>query len=95
MDRSFVIESAKTPKSNLRPHPGRYISKTPNGAVRKMFTTLSKGKHANLTITCRETTRGSAGKSYTYRVKRINNETVVEINGEDIVFKYSTKTKAL
>lgn len=95
MDRSFVIESVHHGKSKLRPHQGRYISKTPSGAAKKMFTTVSNGKYKTLKITCRESTQGSAKKSYTYRVTRVKNETVVVLDDVEVTFKYSTKIKAV
>lgn len=94
-DRSFEIHSVKHGKTMMKFNPGRYISKTPSGAARKMFFNVSDGKKRVLVITCKETTRGSNGKSYTYKVSRVKNDTDVVLDGKQVVFKYSTKTKAV
>jgi len=102
--RSFTVVSVKTSdgkekgKSNLG---GRFLSSTPSGASRKAATRVcreSKIKgQCSLVVTVRETTRGSLGKEYSYRVNRIKlrNPDVVMRDGKEVVYKYTTKVKAL
>lgn len=63
--RSFTIVSAEV----AQPANSRYISKTPyraaGKATRILFRNAPKGKH-QIRFTLEETTRGSAGKRYTY-----------------------------
>lgn len=97
MSRSFVIVSAKTSKNtSLRTSPGRYISDTPSSAAKKMFSTINQSKkHKTLTITCRETTAGSLKKEYAYKITKVANKQEVIIDGVPVVFKFTTKTKAV
>lgn len=100
--RSFTIVSASTHKGHVKGKEnldGRYISRTPAGAVRKAASQICrnskiKGQCA-LNISLRETTRGSKGKQYSYSVKRVKDPVTVVRKGVEITFKYRTKVKAL
>ena len=98
-DRSFTIVSIKNGAKIVRYNDGRFISKNPGSAVSKVFTKAyhhlgTKGP-LTLTITIRETTQGSHKKEYTYRVKKVANKQVVEINGEEITFNFSTHVRSI
>ena len=103
MSRSFEVVKMnnKSPKKT-----GRYVSETPNSAVRKAFNELmrqsksksksksSKGK--KMVLTLRETTAGCDKKEYTYKVTRVvlKEPRVVELkNGDQIVYRYDTKVE--
>ena len=91
--RSFAIESSN---AGVSLNSGRYISSTPSGAARKMFSQLNRasGKN-NITLVLRETTKGSKNKNFKYNVKRVNEPTTIERGGETITFNFSTKVKAV
>jgi len=75
-------------------HGGRFISKTPDGAAKKAYSSLKCKTTCDIKI--QETTQGSKKKIYEYRVKRIKNNQVVDFKGGDeVVFKYIIKTKSL
>ena len=98
--RSFTIESIKkTTGTSVRYTEGRFISDTPSGAARKVFTKAyhhlkAKGP-LTLKIKIRETTQGSAKKEYDYKVSRKSETTEVERNGEVIVYNFTTKIKSI
>ena len=97
--RSFTVEAIYKAGKKSRISGGRYISETPSGAAKKAFSQAyrhmnSKGR-LTLEVHVRETTQGSAHKTFKYKVAKKNESTEVEINGETIVFKYQTKTKAI
>lgn len=95
--RSFTVLSASKPDGNTVPASGgRYISSIPYNAVKKAFSRISKETGQNiLYITIKETTRGSTGKEYIYKVTKEEKETSVTINGEEITFRYTVKVKSV
>jgi hypothetical protein len=96
--RSFTIVSIKTTTGKINYTEGRFISSTPSGAARKMFTQAyryKKGQVKSMKITLRETTQNSNKKEYTYRITKKAEKTVVERDGEEITFNYTTKIKSL
>ena len=97
--RSFVIHAVtKVDGSRVNFPAGRYISENggPGDAVRKMFTQINRERgHRALKITVRESTRGSAHKTFKYKVSKVNQRTEVELDGETVVFKFTTKVKAV
>ena len=99
MSRSFTVEVVYHKGSRLRITGGRYISSTPASAASKAFSQIIRRKgivgRASLEINIRETTQGSLKKLYRYKVSRVNNSTEQVINGETIIFKYTTKVRAL
>ena len=99
--RSFtIVKVTKSSGGTVRYTDGRYISETPSGAAKKMFTKLyhhlnTKGS-LSLTITLRETTQNSNHKFYQYKVTRKAQKTEVELrNGETITFNFTSKVKSL
>lgn len=98
-DRSFTIDAIYKQGNKTRFSGGRYISSTPSGAARKAFSQAQrhmrhKGR-LTLEIHMRETTQGSNKKMFKYKVSKINDSTEIERNGETVVYKYSTKIKAI
>ena len=94
--RSFTIVSAMNPttKTKLKKTGGRYISDTPEQAAKKMFSQSTK-RLTSLIITLRETTQNSLHKEYKYKIKRVKNETLVELKDVDILYKYKLVSKSL
>ena len=98
MSRSFTIEKMTRAGDPVRFKGGRYISETPSGAAKKAFTQAyrhMRNKPTSLVIHMRETTQGSAHKTFQYRVRRKAEHTEVERNGETISYTYSLHVKAL
>lgn len=73
-------------------HGGRFISKTPSGAAKKVFSQLGLDKPTLIKI--KETTQNSKNKEYVYEVKRVKTNNSVNINGQTINFKYSLISKS-
>lgn len=96
--RSFTVETAKKTRGKTRIFTGgRYISETPIGAVKKAFSQIHQTNNSvtSAIIVIRETTRDSKKKQYTYRVTKKAHKTIVEIDGQEIVFYYTTKVKSI
>lgn len=100
MSRSFTIENIKKTKGGRVNYTGgRFISETPAASAKKAF---SKAYHhlnakgpLSLKIKMRETTQGSAHKTFEYRVTRKAEKVEVERDGEVIVYNFITKIKAI
>lgn len=102
MDRTFSIVSVSTTTGRVKGAEnlsGRYISKTPVGAAKKVATKVcSKSKikgQCTLIIYIREITRDGRAKEYSYKIKRIMNPVTISKDGKDITFKYSLKATSL
>ncbi len=99
MSRSFTIVSIeKVSGSKIQYSGGRYMSETPSGAAKKMFSQARQ--HCRDTcnsfkITLREISQNSAKKEYTYRVKKVKNETTVDLGNTEVTFGFTTKVKSL
>ena len=97
--RSFTIVSIKTnDNTKINYNGGRYITSIPSGAARKMFTQAYRyknGKVKSMKITLRETTQNSNKKEYTYRVTKKSEKTIIERDGQEIIYNYTTKIKSL
>jgi len=98
-NRSFTIENAVRLGKKLNISGGRYMSEIPANAAKKAFSHILrqmdlKGR-VTIEIHIRETTQGSKHKTYKYKVSKQNKETKVEHEGEIILYKYITKTKAI
>lgn len=98
--RSFTIEKiTKTNGNQVRYNEGRFISKTPAGAVKKSFAKayhyLNASGALSLKITIRETTQGSLHKSYSYRVTRKAEKKTVVRDGETITYNFTTSIKSI
>lgn len=99
--RSFTIESVKKTYggNKIRYTDGRFISETPIGAAKKVFSKVhsylnNKGA-LSLIIKIRETTRGSLHKEYVYKVTKKNEKVEVERDGKMITYHFSTKVKSI
>lgn len=95
-DRSFTVvnvEGSPAKKKSV----GRYISKDPSGAAKKAASQLFRKKSAKkITFTIRETTSGSAKKTYDYVAEKelLKKPVVRVINGVIIENKYKISVKA-
>jgi len=94
--RSFTIENSEVPV----PGSTRFLSSSPGGAAakaaRRVFNEVKSAKKSEVRFTLRETTQGSAGKSFRYiGVKeKLNEPKVVSINGSSITYTHSYKVKS-
>ncbi len=98
--RSFTVVSVGT-KDKLKGDSnagGRYVSSSPAGAARKVGSHICRKSairgQCTLYVKLQETTRGSSGKIYTYKVKRVVVNKKVNHNGKIVLHKYVTFTKA-
>jgi hypothetical protein len=98
-DRSFTVDAFYQNNKHLRANGGRYISSTPSGAAKKAFSQYyrhhKKSGRFSLEIHISETTSGSAKKVFKYKVSKVNDPKEVLRNGEYILYKYTTKVKAI
>ena len=74
--RSFTVERVgKHGSCKTKGRGGRYVNKTPAGAARKAFSEFCRTKRVKgvctLIVVMRETTKGSAGKLFTYKLNRM------------------------
>lgn len=99
MSRSFTIISIIKPSgSKLAYKDGRFIGESPSQVAKKMFSHANrhcKTKCMSFKITLRETTQGSNKKEYTYRVKKVKDETTVDLGKTEVTFEFTTKVKSL
>jgi len=106
MSRSFTITSVKKHGQKGRPLTkgvgGRYKSETPRGAASKMHSFLCRTKRIKgtcaFTLMLKETTQGSAHKTYTYKAwrKKLAKPAVIKTkSGGEIKFKYKNKLKSM
>lgn len=90
--RSFTAAVGRKAES------GRYLSATPSGAARKAanqyLNATGKGSGAKVQLSVRETTRGSAGKTFKYTAKRVADHDKATINGCKVYFRFRTDLKA-
>jgi hypothetical protein len=99
MSRSFTIISIeKTNGSKLQYKDGRFMGESPSQVSRKVFSHANRHcrtKCNSMKITIRETTQNSAKKEYTYRVKKVKDETTVDLGKTEVTFEFTTKVKSL
>lgn len=102
MSRTFAIVSVSTTTGRIKGTEnltGRYVSRTPVAAAKKAVSkicSMSKIKgQCTLIIHIREMTRGSTGKEYSYKIKRVKNPITVSKDGQEITFRYTLKAKSL
>lgn len=101
--RSFtVLQVSKHGGCKTKKTGGRFINKTPSGAARKAFNEFCRTKRirgvCTLVVTLKETTKGSAGKEYTYRLNRMKlRDPVIRLEGtnREYVIEYQTKIKSV
>lgn len=97
--RSFTIVSVndKRKAKGSSNADGRYISATPAGAARKAASQICRQTairgQCTLYISIKETTRGSNGKIFHYKVKRVVVNEQVNHGGVMIKHKYATFAK--
>ena len=100
--RSFtVVEVGRVDgcatKFKVKGDTGRYLSNDARGASKKAFTTLCRIKRIRgqcaLVITMKETTQGSAGKEFTYKLNRKKLETPIVLG--DRTYEYETVVKSV
>ena len=73
--RTFkVVDVRKHGGCDTKFKGGRFVSRTASGAARKAFNALCRVKKirgkCTLTVVMKETTKGSAGKQYSYKLHR-------------------------
>lgn len=91
LSRTFVLVTSTGKEM------GRYISKTPSGAAKKIGGRLLKKRdQMSVTIRVRETTQGSKKKMYMYVVQRVKlaQRKVVMRDGKRISYQFTTVVKA-
>jgi hypothetical protein len=97
--RSFTIVSiTKVGGATLNYTGGRFLGKSPSQVVKKVYSHAyrhCKTKCNSFVITISETTQGSLKKQYTYRVTRKKEHTIVERDGVEIEYNFTTKVKSL
>lgn len=103
MIRTFkVVDAKRQSKCDTKFKPGRYTGKTPVSAALKAFNELCRVKKirgvCTLVLTVQETTRGSEGKQFTYKLNRMKLKTpLVRFEGTDkeYVIKYKNVAKSV
>ena len=101
--RTFkVVKTTRQGKCDTKFKPGRYIGKTPVSAALKAFNQLCRVKKirgvCTLNVTVQETTRGSEGKQFTYKLNRMKlDKPVVLFKGTDkeYTIKYRNVAKSV
>ena len=98
--RSFCVSAVQNVSGCVTKFaPGRYLSANPGSAAKKAFTRLCnlkniKGK-CTFVVTIKETTSGSKGKEFTYKIERTKlKKPLVMMEGTDNEFKIEYETKA-
>lgn len=102
MSRSFTvvkvadIHGKEKGEENLG---GVFHGKTPVSAAKKAMTKICRNSYikgqCTLIVSVRETTRGSANKVFTYKVKRIKNPSQVTHGNVQIVHNYEVHASAV
>ena len=100
--RSFTVIEVSTASGHIKGREnlgGIFRSKTPISAAKKAGTKICAMSkihgQCTLFITIKETTRGSLGNEYIYRVKRIRNDRVVMRGDREIVYRYKIVAHSL
>lgn len=101
--RSFtVVKVGKHGSCKTKGQGGRFINKTPAGAAKKAFSEFCRTKRikgiCTLIVTIKETTAGSVGKVFTYKLNRIKlKEPIIRFEGSDkeYVIEYQSKIKSI
>lgn len=101
--RSFtVVEVSKRGGCKTKYSAGRYISRDPVGAAKKAFNNFCRVKNirgvCTLVVTVKETTAGSKGKAFSYKLHRRKlAEPMIMLEGtpNEYVIEYSVDAKAI
>ena len=76
-----------------------FHSATPKAASLKAMSSICRQKKTKgpceMTVTLQESTRGSAGKTFSYKVTREEDPKTVERNGVEITYQYVNKSYAV
>lgn len=100
-ERSFKIVSLNSRRAKKSKEGGRYISRSSQGAAKKAFNRSCRESkirgQCTLIIVIQETTQGSQGKLYKYKMKRVKLQkpVIVEKDGRKIRIKYKTTATRL
>ena len=101
--RSFtVMDASKHGGCSTKFVGGRYVSRNPFGAAKKAFSELCRVKNirgvCSLVISIKETTEGSNGKVFTYKLNRMKlKDPIIRLEGTKNEFKimYVVKGKSV
>ena len=100
--RSFtVINVTKGSGCTTKGHGGRFKSRAPAGAAAKAFSEFCRTKRirgiCTLLVVIKETTKGSAGKTFAYRLKRhkLAQPIIRSVGGKEWVIEYQVKSKSV
>jgi hypothetical protein len=101
--RSFTVERVgKHGSCKTKGRGGRFINKTPAGAARKAFSEFCRTKRVKgvctLLVTMRETTQGSGGKLFTYKLSRMKlRQPIIRLEGtkNEFVISYASKVRSV
>ena len=98
-NRSFTIVSVSSKKGSKSSANagGRFESSTPSSAARKAASRVCRNSkirgQCTLFVAVKETTQGSTGKVFHYKVKRVLVNEKVNHNGVIVNHKYTTVAK--
>ena len=101
--RSFtVVKVGKHGSCKTKGKGGRFINKTPGGAAKKAFSEFCRTKRirgvCTLIVTIQETTKGSVGKVFSYKLNRMKlKDPIIRLEGtnNEYVIEYQTKIKSI
>ncbi len=97
--RSFTVVSVSNKRGSKSGSNtgGRFISSAPSGAARKAASQVCRESsirgQCTLFVAVKETTQGSAGKVFHYKVKRVVVNHKVDHDGKIVKHKYATIAK--
>ena len=93
---SVVSKSGKKGKHNLG---GRFLSRNPISAAKKAFSRICRESKikgvCSMNVVLRETSRGSSGKEFSYKVNRKYEPRTVVRDGVEVKYKYAIKARKL
>lgn len=102
MSRSFTVVRVHDVHGNEKGAEnlgGVFHGKTPVSAAKKAMSKICRKSairgQCTLIVTVRETTRGSANKQFSYKVKRVKNPSEVQHGNVQIVHKYVLQAQAV
>ncbi|AII17052.1 hypothetical protein JO84_gp074 [Aureococcus anophagefferens virus] len=99
LKRSFTLISVKGKEGKIADN--RFISSTPSGAAKKMFTKICRDKSikgpCEFVIKLKETTQGSANKVYKYDLKRVKlkKPLIIKRGTAQIKIEYKSEIKSV
>ena len=101
--RSFtIVQVGKHGGCKTKFRGGKYVSKAPVASAMKAFSSFCRAKRirgvCTLFVTLKETTRGSSGKLYTYKLNRLRlKKPIIRFEGtnKEFVVEYTRKAKSV